>query len=118
MQQAPVEQHPVHTEGPELPSFVNESSRYVKPEREERPSLYGERATFNPNQQPRYTQYRPEQQAAPQQQPAPQQRPARDDFYSEDPFEEDGADTQQQPQERPRRGFTPDIPGFLRNRRK
>ena len=111
-------QHPVHTEGPELPSFVNESSRYVKPEREERPSLYGERATFNPNQQPRYTQYRPEQQAAPQQQPAPQQRPARDDFYSEDPFEEDGADTQQQPQERPRRGFTPDIPGFLRNRRK
>ena len=112
--QEPVEQHPVHTEGPELPSFVNESSRYVKPEREERPSLYGERATFNPSQQPRYSTYRS---AEPQQ--APQQAPqtARDSFYSEDPFEEDGTEAPQQPQSQ-RRGFTPDIPSFLRNRRK
>ena len=62
--QESVEQHPVHTEGPELPSFVNESSRYVKPEREERPSLYGERATFNPSQQPRYSTYRSAERAA------------------------------------------------------
>ena len=111
-------------EGPELPSFVNESSRYVAPAREERPSLYGERTTFNPNRQPRYSTYQSEQPAQQEQQPqqaAPRQttrrqpQTARDSFYSEDPFEEDdAAQTQEKTQHR---GFSPDIPSFLRRRK-
>ena len=86
-------------DGPQVPSFVNES-RFVMPSREERPqaNAYGERG------------YAPRHNAAPEQ-PAPQVS-----SFDDDPF----ADEPEQPVRpaQPRRGFTPDIPPFLRNRRK
>ena len=82
-------------DGPQVPSFVNES-RFVMPSREDRPqaNAYGERSSY----------------AAPEQ-PAPQAS-----SFDDDPF----ADEPEQPARpaQPRRGFTPDIPPFLRNRRK
>ena len=89
--------------GPEVPAFVNEP-RYVMPNREEtrRASLYSERTNFEP--------------AGRSYQPAETQRPARasrDPFEDEDPFE-----NAEQPEKKSasRRGFSPDIPPFLRGR--
>jgi len=89
-----------HNDGPQVPSFVNES-RFVMPSREERPqtSAYGERSGFAPQRN-----------AAPEQ-PAQQSVSSFDD----DPFADE---PEQQPARQNRRGFTPDIPPFLRNRRK
>ncbi|MBQ2957773.1 MAG: cell division protein FtsZ, partial [Clostridia bacterium] len=94
------------TDGPQIPSFVNEG-RYVMPNREERSqtAAYGERGAYAPVQS-RYAA--PEQTAA-------QQAPAADEF-EDDPFA-DEPETNARPVQ-PRRGFTPDIPPFLRNRRK
>ena len=108
---APAQNDPAHPapipEGPEVPSFVNQP-RYVMPDRENRrTSLYGQR-TFD-DQTTRAAQ--------PAEKPAEQPAEAeRDPFYDEDPFEE----AEQQPAEKKqgRRGFTPDIPPFLRGRRK
>ena len=89
-------------EAPEVPSFVNQP-RYVMPNRDERrASLYGQR-TFDEPAEPN--------------KPAEPSAATGDPFYDEDPFEET---EQQQPAEKKanRRGFTPDIPPFLRGRRK
>ncbi len=91
------------SDGPEVPAFVNEP-RYVMPNREEtrRASLYSERTNFEP--------------AGRSYQPAETQKPARaerDSFYDDDPFE-----NAEQPEKKSasRRGFSPDIPPFLRGR--
>ncbi len=90
------------SDGPEVPAFVNEP-RYVMPNRDEtrRASLYSERTSFEP--------------AGRSYQPAETQRPApqRDPFEDEDPFE-----NAEQPEKKSasRRGFSPDIPPFLRGR--
>ena len=90
------------SDGPEVPAFVNEP-RYVMPNRDEtrRASLYSERTNFEP--------------AGRSYQPAETQRPApqRDPFEDEDPFE-----SAEQPEKKSasRRGFSPDIPPFLRGR--
>ena len=87
----------VANEGPEVPSFVNQP-RYVMPDRSGHRSLYGQRTFTEPEPQ------KTEQNAA-----------TGDPFYDEDPFEE----TEQQTEKKAnRRGFTPDIPPFLRGRRK
>ena len=100
-------------EGPEVPSFVNQP-RYVMPNREERrSSLYGQR-TFEDGTPATRAARTAAQQAA--EKPAEQPAEAdHDPFYDEDPFEET-----EQPAEKKtnRRGFTPDIPPFLRGRRK
>ena len=91
------------SDGPEVPAFVNEP-RYVMPNREEtrRASLYSERTNFEP--------------AGRTYQPAETQKTARadrDSFYDDDPFE-----NEEQPEKKSasRRGFSPDIPPFLRGR--
>ena len=91
------------SDGPEVPAFVNEP-RYVMPNREEtrRASLYSERTNFEP--------------AGRTYQPAETQKTARadrDSFYDDDPFE-----NAEQPEKKSasRRGFSPDIPPFLRGR--
>ena len=86
-------------DGPQIPAFVNES-RFVMPSREERPQApaYGDRS---------YAQ----QDVA--EQPIQQNRASFDD----DPFADEPEQTAR-PAAQPRRGFTPDIPPFLRNRRK
>ena len=91
------------SDGPEVPAFVNEP-RYVMPNREEtrRASLYSERTNFEP--------------AGRTYQPAETQRPARE---SRDPFDdEDPFANVEQPEKKSasRRGFSPDIPPFLRGR--
>ncbi len=108
---APAQNDPAHPapipEGPEVPSFVNQP-RYVMPDRENRrTSLYGQR-TFDDQ-----TSRGAQPAEKPAEQPAETER---DPFYDEDPFEE----AEQQPAEKKtgRRGFTPDIPPFLRGRRK
>ena len=95
------------SDGPEVPSFVNQP-RYVMPSREERrSSLYGSRSFDEPAQ--RATR-------APQpEEPAEQPASTGDSFYDEDPFEEAEQQTEKKSN---RRGFTPDIPPFLRGRRK
>ncbi len=87
-------------DGPQIPSFVNES-RFVMPSREERPQAgaYGENGGYAPAQN-RY--------AAPEQ-------PAQENEFEDDPFADEKP---ARPAAQPRRGFTPDIPPFLRNRRK
>ena len=81
-------------DGPQIPSFVNES-RFVMPSREERPraASYAENG-YEPAEQP----------------------VQKTSSFDDDPF----ADEPEQPARpaQPRRGFTPDIPPFLRNRRK
>lgn len=90
------------SDGPEVPAFVNEP-RYVMPNREEtrRASLYSERTNFEPTGRTY--------------QPAETQRPAaqHDSFDDDDPFA-----NAEQPAKKSasRRGFSPDIPPFLRNR--
>ena len=82
-------------DGPQIPSFVNES-RFVMPSREERPqtSAYGERSAY-----------------------APAKQNVQDNGFEDDPFADEPEKPIRQPAQ-PRRGFTPDIPPFLRNRRK
>jgi len=99
------------SETPEVPNFVNQP-RYVMPNREERrSSLYGERpAGYESSRAAR------QQPAEQNELPAQAAQAERDPFYDEDPFEE-----AEQPAEKKtpnRRGFTPDIPPFLRGRRK
>ena len=93
------------SEGPQIPSFVNES-RFVMPNREERAqsASYGERTSYAPAQS-RYG--------------AQEQKIANEvaNAFDDDPFADEPA-AQEQYAGRPRRGFTPDIPPFLRNRRK
>jgi len=101
-------------DGLQVPSFVNES-RFVMPNREnreERPQTasYAERPTQNyapVQQQPRYSA------------PAPAAAPVQsrnESVFEDDPFAEEPEKPVRPAQ--PRRGFTPDIPPFLRNRRK
>jgi hypothetical protein len=105
------EQRSSINDGLQVPSFVNES-RFVMPNREERPQ------SVQPSE-PVYTE-RPSSYAPIQQQPrynapaAPVQR--EESVFEDDPF----ADVPAKPARpaQPRRGFTPDIPPFLRNRRK
>lgn len=92
------------SDGPEVPAFVNEP-RYVMPRREDarRTSLYAERTSFEPSGRT----YQP----ADQEQPS--EREERDSFYSEDPFENEDSGKKASTS---RRGFSPDIPPFLRGR--
>ncbi len=87
-------------DGPQIPSFVNES-RFVMPSRDERPqtSAYNDRG---------YAQ----QHNAPTEQPAQTTSSFDDDPFADEP------EQPARPAAQPRRGFTPDIPPFLRNRRK
>ena len=94
-------------DGPQIPSFVNES-RFVMPNREVRQqpaSLYSERSAYAPVQS-RYAANEPAEEP---------QQPVNNSAFEEDPFAEEPAPRQNQT---PRRGFTPDIPPFLRGRRK
>ena len=96
---------PASEDNVELPSFVKED-RYVMPSRANKRSLYGDRFGGDDG--------------AARRQNAEPSRPARDPF--EDPFadEETPAEPakEAEPAPTPRRGFTSDIPSFLRGRRK
>lgn len=95
-----------NNDGPQIPSFVNES-RFVMPNREERQqpaSLYNERSTYAPVQ-PHYADRASDE----------EKNGANNRSFEDDPFAEE-SDSQQN--QAPRRGFTPDIPPFLRGRRK
>ncbi len=96
-------------DGLQIPSFVNES-RFVMPAREERPqaAAYGERTEQRSSyaqQQPRYN--------------ASEQKRAAESSFEDDPFADaDAAPVKRSAPQTQRRGFTPDVPPFLRNRRK
>ncbi len=92
----------------QVSSFVNES-RFVKPAREERPqaAAFGERTEQRSSYAPQQTRYN-----------APQQTRSESTF-EDDPFADaDAAPVKRQAPQTQRRGFTPDVPPFLRNRRK